>query len=315
MRIFKSALTILAASFSIQSFAAYEQWQYWATVEPGVKFLSESEAADNMRSKGGRRQYLTIKGRIVGMSRDVTTREWLPPDEPPFYTDDWFYDGAYASEGEAVAALRAAADAAAAPCSVIQWDISDWDTETDFLGLPTRQWKTITTNSEVSVYDDGVWTCIPPNTPASTIPYRRDRQAACLPYYTPDSAVGMCTLEYADTTNSKPITTCGEEVGNPCDTANGAKVVREIDYSGPGITLTREMNTQTGASAWQHPWGSYLVLSGSTALGYATSSGSQEPFRNYGGGKFVSYTGSGIEVRQVGSDWFVYFPSGRPGEV
>jgi YD repeat-containing protein len=99
------------------------------------------------------------------------------------------------------------------------------------------------------------------------------------------------------------------EVGNPCDVGTGAKLIRETDYVGPGLELTRTFNSM-GEIAWTHNFSGYFIPDGSAAGGLVTTDGRDEPFKSYGSGKFVSFTGSGIEARLVSGEWVVSYASG-----
>jgi hypothetical protein len=80
----------------------------------------------------------------------------------------------------------------------------------------------------------------------------------------------MDGYEYTD---RKPIAPCsGEEVGNPCDVASGAKIIRELDYAGPGLELTRTFNSQSEGD-WNHNFSQYFIPEGNWANGLMTAAG------------------------------------------
>ena len=173
-----------------------DQWEHWAMNDPSEIFQTEGEAADHMRSVQPLGEFFTERGGVSGMSAGVAIQDWYPRNREPYYMDEWLYDGAYASEQEAIDAIYVSAVASAAPCPIIQFDVtSTWETQTAFLYLPTRQWKEVTIQTT-----NGWWN---PNTseyecigtiPPWGVPFRRDRQATCpdSTFFRPDYEQQAC---------------------------------------------------------------------------------------------------------------------------
>lgn len=326
--------TLLLIELALCSSAqAYDQWSFNAAVDAGTKFDTEAEAAAHMRSYGGKRALLTIRGATVDMAMHYATTAWQAPDEEPFYADDWTYQwagvsGTYTSEEDMVAAIIAELETYQCPLNHFEL-LPPYVTASSFLpDLPTRQEMYFEYRYDIPWYDPNLqqYVCLENTNAPNGSHFRRDRTATCPTYYTANAQEQICKLNYVDYTQRNSFTrSCPNEGmpcdnnavyedcskdGNPCNAATGNKLIQEIDYSGPGVEVVREYNSLMGNLGWSHNFSASLLVSGSTPLGLVTHQGYDEPFKNYGPNQYIAYTGSGIEARLESSEWVIYYPSG-----
>jgi RHS repeat-associated protein len=310
------ALALLPALIAARANAQYAQWEFWADWDSTPKYSTELEAVAHMQDgPSWRYQYLTVRGPIVDMNRDAYKRRWTTAPVAPT-VGAWSYQH-YCGAGASYSSFQDALDACMTvlqshPGNSCAWMSAytgegDWDVEGSFLGIDYDQTKLIFVD-QWHLSNIPMPHCASDPTNPHTYSIRAVRSVTCPSGFSADAGSGKCLLDYTGFTWGR-VSICVKERGNPCDAGTGSKVIREMDYSGPGISFGRTFNTQTEDS-WVHSFSAYLVPSGSWALGLVTATSHHEPFRNYGSGKFVAYTGSGIEARLESGEWAVYYPSG-----
>jgi YD repeat-containing protein len=327
------AICSFAALGANPALAQYQQWSYTNSVHPTQTFASEEAAHADILSVGGAYAFVTKEGGITNITLDQATQVYVAPPKDPIYTSDWVYEsyhvsGTWSTEAAAKAATEAALATYQCPLNYLQWDAS-WHTLQTWGGLlPTRQGLTLHYRYDNPWWDSNnqQWVCLSnPNGAIAEGGIIRSRNAGC-PMYFPTYGNYKCHNATTASVNKHPLvcratmTEPKNPRGNPCDVASGDKSLREVDYSGPGLEITREFHSKASTVDagfgvhWSHNFNSYLVGSVNswyaTAKGAVSASGHVDPVYGYATNKWVSYTGSGREVRLSSGETVLHYPSG-----
>ncbi len=112
-----------------------------------------------------------------------------------------------------------------------------------------------------------------------------------------------------------PSTGPSQTPGNPCDVTNGDKTQSETDYSGNNLSFTRTYHSKTlpatagAGQGWTHNFAGKLLFSGSTPTGLVRPRGYVEQLY-LASGAYISLSGSGTRVAQVGTQWVATLSNG-----
>ena len=273
---------VLAIAAHLPGHAQINQWQYTNSVHSSLTFTSEQAAHADILAAGSGYAYVTEKVAAANIGATQVSQRWKAPNKDPVYTNDWVYTAyvspyTFSSEAAVLAAYEAAVLSSYAPCGIESFQIdSAYTTTSSFLGLPTRQWKSLSYNMEVyGNLPGGGQGCLTGPGGTENFGFYRDRTAACVGTgYGANQTLQKCVSSYTADTYKKPIT-CPCVIGDPggirggANVANGDQAVREIDYSGPGIEIEREFHSFAFSGSvglgvqWSHNFSGYLVGTGS----------------------------------------------------
>lgn len=100
--------------------------------------------------------------------------------------------------------------------------------------------------------------------------------------------------------------------GNPCDVASGEKYEIAVDYVGVGLNFTRyyhsmaeDPSKQLGYN-WNHSYQARVILSASVPKALYRPNGAIESLKSVSSTAFVSYMGTGLQLKKVGTEWILY---------
>ena len=233
----------------------------------------------------------------------------------------------YSSEAELLSAIAANASAGDNGCSKVATATGSWSIEAELLGLPSSERRPyrITGSTWRRDYEDPLSepACRAMLSPA-TGTMRRDRSIDCAPFpgYQGDSATGSCVNPRVAIVRGVPPS-CDRQaiVGDPCDAATGEYTLSEVDYSGPFFDFRRSYHSyaQFGHAelgvGWTHSYSARLVITAGRPRIWVRADGYTEPLNQVDPdghpGVYFSATGSGAQVRALGSDWSLYRSNGE----
>jgi YD repeat-containing protein len=105
-------------------------------------------------------------------------------------------------------------------------------------------------------------------------------------------------------------------VGNPCDVATAGKTETALDYSVNGLEFSRHYNSATLESGrglgvgWTHNFAARLIITEGVVQGLVRPTGHHDPLSSVAGGRYITSSGTGIHVRQVGAEWVAFLNDG-----
>lgn len=240
----------------------------------------------------------------------------------PIQTTEWTFQDPYTyapfeTEAELIAYYRSWYPSDP-ECASATWSYYDeWDIQHMWAGTSDRESRTIRIDYEL--YNASGDVCYDHSNWESLV---RIRDAYCDPPRTPGTLDGLeyfCGSSRKAYVYQRPQSATGECRGNPCDVANGAKVIRETDYAGPGLKFQRSYLSSLGHSQarlgehWVHNYGSRLINNHPYFMGVVLDSGFQESLVGIAsGGVYGSQADSGLILRKNSTtgEWELHEPSG-----